>query len=48
MPRTSVTATPLTNEERIEEVARMLGGQVSRESLAHAEALIDEAAAPRH
>lgn len=45
---TSVKAATLSGKERIEEVARMLGGQVSRESLAHAESLIGEAAATRH
>jgi DNA repair ATPase RecN len=32
----------------VEEVARMLGGQVSDESKAHAEALLQEASAARH
>ena len=45
---TSVKASALSGEGRIEEVARMLGGQVSRESLAHAASLIGEAAATRH
>jgi len=37
--RTVTTVTPLTEEERVEEIARMLGGQ-SESALAHARTLL--------
>jgi DNA repair protein RecN (Recombination protein N) len=46
--QTSVVAKELARTGRVEEVARMLGGQVSDESKAHAEALLQEASAARH
>jgi len=45
---TGVAATLLSSDARIDEVARMLGGQVSRQSRAHAEQLLREAGATRH
>lgn len=45
---TTVAARLLNETGRVEEVARMLGGQVSDQSRAHATELLKEAAAPRH
>jgi DNA repair protein RecN (Recombination protein N) len=45
---TGVEATLLSSDARIDEVARMLGGQVSQQSRAHAEQLLREAGATRH
>jgi DNA repair protein RecN (Recombination protein N) len=43
--RTRVTATALTGDERVHEVARMLGGEATNEALRHARELL--ARAPR-
>jgi DNA repair protein RecN (Recombination protein N) len=45
---TAVQARELEHRERIDEVARMLGGSISTESRAHAEKLLQEATAVRH
>ena len=44
----TVEITLLEQDARIDEVARMLGGQLSEQSRAHALELLREAAAPRH
>ena len=44
----SVKLTLLEQDERVDEVARMLGGQLSEQSRAHALELLREAEAPRH
>ena len=43
--RTRVSATALTGDERVHEVARMLGGEATNEALRHARELL--ARAPR-
>jgi DNA repair protein RecN (Recombination protein N) len=46
--RTTVRTEPLDENGRVDEVARMLGGQVSERSRAHAAELLREAAQTRH
>jgi DNA repair protein RecN (Recombination protein N) len=45
---TTVETRLLEDQDRIDEVARMLGGQLSEQSRAHASELLSEAAAARH
>ena len=45
---TSVRTDRLDENDRIDEVARMLGGQISERSRAHAAELLKEAAQTRH
>jgi DNA repair protein RecN (Recombination protein N) len=44
----AVITTVLGENDRVDEVARMLGGQLSQQSRAHALELLQEAVAPRH
>ena len=45
---TAVTVQNLEKDQRVDEVARMLGGQLSDQSRAHAQELLREATAARH
>ena len=46
--RTTVETQVLEDDRRVDEVARMLGGQLSDQSRAHAAELLKEAAQTRH